>query len=153
MKIFSILRISIACFFISALGPLNAQEALDDQANVWAVVEEQWTANENGDKKWIDRLLAEDFSGWGNNSPAPRDKASTKMWDRFDGDQNKSIMHELYPLAIVVHDNIAVAQYLYSNAIENKKGDVTVSSGRYSDVLIRTEDGWKFIAWHGGDDD
>ena len=24
---------------------------------------------------------------------------------------------------------------------------------RYTDVLVRTEDGWKFLAWHGGDDD
>ena len=74
------------------------------------------------------------------------------MWDRFNNEQSKPLMHELYPLAIVVHDNIAVAHYLFTNATENKEGEVDVSNGRYSDVLIRTDDGWKFIAWHGGND-
>ncbi len=152
MKITSILRLATATFLITAFGSAIAQDTLDDQADVWAVVEEQWDADEKGDKKWIDRLLADDFSGWGNNSPAPRNKASTKMWDRFNNEQSKPLMHELYPLAIVVHDNIAVAHYLFTNATENKEGEVDVSNGRYSDVLIRTDDGWKFIAWHGGND-
>ena len=152
MKIISILRLATASFLITAFGSAIAQDTLDDQADVWAVVEEQWDADEKGDTKWIDRLLAENFSGWGNNSPAPRNKASTKMWDRFNNEQSKSLMHELYPLAIVVHDNIAVAHYLFTNATENKEGEVDVSNGRYSDILIRTDDGWKFIAWHGGND-
>jgi hypothetical protein len=152
MKIISILRLTTASFLITAFGSAIAQDTLDDQADVWAVVEEQWDADEKGDKKWIDRLLADDFSGWGKNSPAPRSKASTKMWDRFNNEHNKSLMHELYPLAIVVHENIAIAHYLYTNATENKKDEIDVSSGRYSDVLIRTDDGWKFLAWHGGDD-
>jgi len=28
-----------------------------------------------------------------------------------------------------------------------------MSNGRYTDILVRKEDGWKFIAWHGGDDE
>jgi hypothetical protein len=152
MKMISILRLITASFLITAFGSAIAQDTLDDQADVWAVVEEQWDADEKGDKKWIDRLLAENFSGWGKNSPAPLNKASTKMWDRFNNEHNKSLMHELYPLAIVVHENIAIAHYLYTNATKNKKDEIDVSSGRYSDVLIRTDDGWKFLAWHGGDD-
>ena len=62
-------------------------------------------------------------------------------------------MHELYPLDIVVHGDVAVAHYLYSNAFEDKEGKIKVSNGRYSDVLIKTDAGWKFISWHGGDDE
>lgn len=137
-----------------ALAPLAmAQEDSDDQADVWAMVEEQWDAEEKGDKRWIDRLLNEDFAGWGKNSPAPRSKSSTKMWDRFSDEQGRMVAHELYPLAIIVRDNVAVAHYLYSNAYEDKDGKVELSNGRYSDVLIRTEEGWRFLAWHGGDDE
>lgn len=131
---------------------VTAQEAADDQADVWATVEAQWNAEEKGDKKWIDRMLADDFAGWGKNSPAPRDKASTEMWDRYTDAQAKLAAHELYPLAIVVNGDTAVAHYSYTSAYEPKEGEVEINNGRFTDVLIRTANGWKFIAWHGGDD-
>jgi ketosteroid isomerase-like protein len=63
------------------------------------------------------------------------------------------VAHELYPLAIVVHGDVAVAHYLYTSAFKRRDGDVEVNNGRYSDVLVRTPDGWKFLSWHGGDSD
>lgn len=136
---------------LALCAPVFAQ-TVDDQADVWSAVEAQWTAEEKNDKKWIDRLLSDDFVGWGKDSPAPRNKASVKMWDRFNDTLGSTVAHELYPLSIVVHGDVAVAHYLYSNAYQDKKGDVEMHSGRYTDVLIRTADGWKFIAWHGGND-
>jgi ketosteroid isomerase-like protein len=152
MKTIDKLKLVSVSFLLTAFSSAIAQDAMDDEADVWAVVEEQWAADEKGDNKWIERLLTDDFSGWGHNSPAPRTKASTEMWDRFNDTQGKPVMHELYPLAIVVHDNVAVAHYLYSTAFEDNDGKTEVINGRYSDVLVRTEDGWKFIAWHGGGD-
>jgi len=134
-------------------GQAFAEDATDDQVDVWAVVEQQWNADEKGDKKWVERLLTDDFAGWDTNSPAPRDKESTKMWDRFNDTQGRSVAHELYPLAIIVRGDIAVAHYLYTTAFEDKEGKTEVNNGRYSDVLVRTGDGWKFLAWHGGDDE
>ena len=145
------LTLAIAAASCISIGVAQAQEDTDDQADVWSVVEKQWDADEKGDKKWIDRMLTDDFSGWGNESPAPRSKASTKMWDRFNDSQGKTVAHELYPLAIVVHGDVAVAHYLYSSAFQDKDGEVEVNNGRYSDILVRTDDGWKFLAWHGGD--
>ena len=75
------------------------------------------------------------------------------MWDRFNDGQGQMIAHELYPLAIVVEGDLAVAHYLYSSAYEDKDEEVELSNGRYTDILVRTDDGWKFIAWHGGDDE
>lgn len=135
-----------------AIGVANAQEESDDQVDVWAVIEQQWNADEKGDKKWVEKLLTDDFAGWGTSSPAPRSRESTKMWDRFNDTQGRSVAHELYPLAIVVRGDVAVAHYLYTSAFEGKDGEVEVNNGRYSDVLVRTDDGWRFLAWHGGDD-
>lgn len=135
------------------VSPAFAQSDADDEADVWATIEAQWDAEAKGDKKWANRLLTDDFSGWGKNSPAPRSKTSIIMWDRFYAGQGKTIAHELYPLNINVHGDVAIAHYLYTSAFQNKDDTVEVDNGRFTDVLVRTEDGWKFIAWHGGDDD
>ena len=153
MQGFNVHRYVFAAAAILLSGFASAQDVAADQASVWAVVELQWNSVEDGDKKWMDELLADYFTGWPKNAPAPRNKASTKMWNRFNESQGKVVAHELYPLAIVIHDDVAVAHYLYTSAYKNKDGDVEMNNGRYSDVLVRTGDGWKFLSWHGGSDD
>ena len=153
MNIGKALRLVLASIFLLSMTNAHAQESVDDSVNVWSVIEEEWMADEKGDKKWPERLLTEDFSGWGNNSPAPRSKSSTIMWDRFNDKLGNMVAHELYPLSIVVHDDVAIAHYLYSSAFEAKDGDIEMSEGRYTDILVRTDDGWKFLAWNGGDTD
>jgi ketosteroid isomerase-like protein len=131
----------------------GAQEPGNDQADVWAVVESQWNAEENGDKDWIDNLLTEEFAGWEKGSPAPRNRTSTKMWDRVMDAAGSMKAHELYPLSIVVRGDVAVAHYLFTSARENKEGKFELENGRFTDILVKTDDGWKFLAWHGGADD
>jgi len=133
-------------------GLVLAQDDASDRADVWSVVEAQWNAVEKGDDKWTDDFLVDEFSGWQKNSPAPRNKSSTQMWDRFNETQGSMVAHELYPLAITVYQDMAIAHYFYTSAYRDKDGDVEVNNGRFSDVLVRTKGGWKFIAWHGGDD-
>lgn len=153
---FNLVMTSVLLF---AAGNVFAQDMpanpVDDQADVWALIEAQWNAEEKGDNKWMDRLLTEDFSGWSKDSPAPQGKASTKMWDRFNEQVSQMVAHELYPLSIVVHDDVAIAHYLFTSADKSKKkdGGIKKSNGRYTDILVRTDDGWKFIAWSGGSDD
>lgn len=144
---------AVGLVLLLALAGAPAQSLADDQTDVWAIVEAQWDAEENGDRKWIERMLTDDFVGWNTGTPAPRNKASVQLWDRFSDSIGSMVAHELYPLAIVVSGDVAVAHYLYSSAREDKKkGDVEYVNGRYTDVLVRTPDGWKFIAWHGGGD-
>ena len=128
-------------------------QAANDQAAVWSTVEAIWAAEESGDNKWVEEMLSADFVGWPNNSPAPRTKSSVRMWNNFDQDQTNRITHELYPLSIVVHGEMAVVHYLYTNAVQTKDKKTNVSSGRYTDVLVRDDGAWKFISWHGGSDD
>jgi len=146
------LTLVLTSVLLLGIATASAQDTIDDSADVWAIIEEEWNADEKGDRKWPDRLLTDDFSGWGTDSPAPRSKSSIKMWDRFSERLGKMVAHELYPLSIVVHEDVAIAHYLYSSAFESKDGDIEMNSGRYTDVLVRSDGGWKFIAWHGGDD-
>ena len=145
----SVLLLSTATAFAQQSAEQNSG---DDQANVWAAVEEVWTAEERGDEDWVDRMISADFMGWPNASPAPRSKSSTRMWARFNAGQNKGLAHELYPLSIVVHGDMAVAHYLYSMVVQTRDKNVVSSNGRYTDVLVRDGDTWKFLSWHGGSD-
>ena len=138
---------------ILPIGWVPFQAVADDAADVILVIEEQWEAEQKGDEDWIDEMLHPRFSGWPKIAPAPRSKASTKLWDRFGDTQGRTLEHELYFQNIVVEGDVAVAHYLYTSAYEDKDDEVEVRNGRYTDVLVRTEDGWKFIAWHGGRDD
>jgi len=127
-----------------------AQETTDDHAVVWAAVEAIWEAQEKSDTKWVDEMLAADFVGWSASSPAPRSRASTRTWARFDSDLSKSLAHELYPLSIVVHGDTAVVHYLYTSVSQDREKVVHRENGRYTDVLVRDDGEWKFISWHGG---
>jgi len=131
-------------------GFANAQDNVDDQAAVWASIEAIWDAQEQGKDGWVDTMLSADFMGWPNASPAPRSKASTRMWARFDADQNKGLAHELYPLSIVVHGDVAIVHYLYTSFTLSKDKRTQSRNGRFTDVLVRDGDSWKFISWHGG---
>lgn len=137
----------------SALAQETLDLGSDAGADVWSVVEGQWNAEEAGDKKWPERLLADNFSGWQKSSPAPRGKGSTIYWNRFTERQGKTVAHELYPLSIVVNGDVAVVHYLYTNAFEDKDKKIELTNGRFTDILVRTDDGWRFLAWHGGADD
>lgn len=148
------LAIASAVIFCSpAMAQDDVADTSQDEADVWAVIEEGWNADENGDREWIDRLVAEDFTGWTKNAPVPRGRASIKMWDRFAEQEGQLVAHELYPYRIIVRGDMAIAHYLYSSAFKAVDGKISRSNGRYTDVLVRTDDGWKFFAWHGGDDE
>ncbi len=144
---FGLVVLGLAVF---AFAAASAQES-SDEAAVWTVVEQQWERQQRGDKRWLDELLVEEFMAWPNDSPAPRNKSSTRMWNEFSADQGKILEHELYPLSIVVHGDMAVAHYLYTQATENNEDEVSVSNGRYTDILVRVDNEWRFISWHGGD--
>jgi len=134
----------------SAVAQSPADDQADDHAAVWSAVEAIWAAEESGNADWVEQMLSADFMGWPNNSPAPRSKASVRMWYRFDQQQASGITHELYPLSIVVHGDMAVVHYLYTNAVQTRDKKTSVSSGRYTDVLVRDDGAWRFISWHGG---
>ena len=130
-----------------------AQDIRDDEADVLLTIERAWEANRKGDHDDFEDMLMDNFMGWDKSSPAPRGKTSTSRWQRLQDDIGRVTRYELYPLWITVQDDMAIAHYLYSVAVKEKDGEITLSNGRYSDVLVRTDDGWKFLAWHGGRDD
>jgi len=141
--------ILVGAFLVSAT---MAQDTTDDEADVVLAIEREWEATQKGDQDEIDDMLTQNFMGWGKSSPAPRSKNSNSQWRRFGEQMGRVVRYELYPQSITVHGDVAIAHYLYSTAFKSEDGEITMANGRYTDVLVRTEDGWKFVAWHGGDD-
>lgn len=131
-------------------GVAFAQDT-DDDADVWQVVSSQWEDEKEGKNDWIDDRLVREFYGWPKNSPAPLSRQSTEKWDRFNDGRYELLEYELFPMQIIVRDSTAVVHYLYTTATKDEDGNVEMSSGRYTDILVRTDNGWKFIGWVGGD--
>jgi ketosteroid isomerase-like protein len=146
------LKLAVTTILLAVSGTALAQDSADDEADVILTIEEQWEAEQDGDNDWLDEKLVEAFSAWPTEAPAPRSKSSTRLWSRFADTQGQMVEHELYFQNIVVHGDVAVAHYFYTSAYQDKDDNVDVTNGRYTDVLVRTEGGWKFLAWHGGDD-
>ena len=89
---------------------------------------------------------------WPKEIPGPRNKASLDRWTRYDSDSTTTLQQELFPLGIVVQGNMAVVHYRYQEARENTKKERKIVTGRFTDVLIKEDGRWTFIAWAGGDD-
>ena len=121
-----IIRYAVLATSLLMSAAVQAQSADDP----WYVVEAQWDAEQQGDDSWIDEMLADNFVGWGYNSPAPRSKRSTAMWDRFNDEHERMVAHELYLMSITIHGDVAIAHYLYSSANEDADGKVETTNGR-----------------------
>jgi hypothetical protein len=131
--------------------PITGQSWSDGQMEVWKVIEAQWQASMDQDSSWPERFLHESFLGWSDELPAPRDKDSIAKWTRYDIGLSKTHAQELKPIGIVLEGNTAVAHYFYSIAVEDKKGEHKTTHGSYTDVLVKSDGAWKFVAWRGGE--
>ena len=144
-------------FATSLLLPVSeasAQSWSDTQKEVWKTVVSQWEAAKAQEKdkepSWPDTYLHDSFLGWGDENPMPRDKSSTKRWEKYTSANSKTLEQELNPVGIVVEGSVAVVHYYYSVATENRKGERETAHGRFTDILVKDGQRWLFLAWRGG---
>ena len=130
----------------------SAQTWSAEQQEIWQFEQLQWKASAAKDLSWIDTMVHPNMRFWETGSPMPRDKASLKHWSRFDAENGTTLEHELFPIAATITGNIAVVQYHYRIVTENYKKERKTSTGHYTDVLIKENGRWMFIAWSGGED-
>jgi len=123
-----------------------------EQQEVWKLEQQQWAMSMAKDQSWIDSMVHQNLRYWETGAPMPRDKASLKHWSRFEADNSTTLEQELFPIAATITGNIAVVQYNYMVASENYKKDRKTTTGHYTDVLIKENGHWMFIAWAGGTD-
>ena len=140
---------------VIALGLPAAAIAQDwslEQTEVWNAIVAQWDASKAKDHTWPERTLHASFLGWPDEFPMPRDKAGVKEWEKYGSENSLVHVQQLSPVGIVVVGSTAVAHYYYSTATEDRDGKRETTHGRYTDVLVKQDGKWLFIAWRGGDD-
>ena len=133
-------------------GAARAAEWSPEQQDVWNLEQQQWAMSKSKDLSWIDTMVHQNMRFWETGAPMPRDKASLKHWDRFEADNSTTLEQEIYPISATITGNIAVVQYHYVVASENYKTERKTMTGHYTDVLIKENGRWMFIAWAGGAD-
>ena len=133
--------------------PAQAQTWSADQQEVWGVILQSWEAITNRDTNWSTRYVHPNAVVWGNDYPMPRTRDEVKRWDTFNF-PGETILNDEYNLAaLVVEGSTAVAHYYYSTGVQDREGDRETTHGRCTDILIRSEGTWKFIAWNCTDEE
>jgi hypothetical protein len=122
------------------------------QQEVWQLEQLQWKMAAAKDTSWIDTMVHANLRYWDTGAPMPRDKASLKHWSRYDSESSTVLEQELFPISATITGNIAVVQYHYMTVRENYKKERETVTGHYTDVLVKENGHWQFIAWAGGDD-
>jgi len=133
-------------------GTLLAQTWNPDQQEIWKFEQEQWDKSAANDMSWIDTMVHPNLSYWDVDQPVPQNRASLDRWTRYNSGNSTTLEQELFPISAVITGNVAVVQYRYMTARENYKKERETVTGRYTDVLIKENGRWLFIAWAGGDD-
>ena len=146
------------CAFLGALSLVllptlaAAQTWTVEQQEIWTLEEQQWQMSKDKDLTWIEKMVHPNISYWDADEPGPQNRASLARWSRYSSSASTVLEQELFPIAVTITGNIAVAQYRYTMVRENYKKDRETATGRYTDVLVKEGDRWLFIAWAGGDD-
>jgi ketosteroid isomerase-like protein len=152
MKLFPVVA-ALAVALLLLPWQASAQTWSPQQEEVWSVVQSQWQASMAKDMEWMERFLHPDFRGWSLSDPAPRDKESASRWARYEMEGGTTLVQDLVPMAIVVHGNVAVVHYYYSQAQTDREGEHKTVHGRYTDTLVKDNDQWRFLSWSGGSPD
>lgn len=134
-------------------GNVHAEKWTDTELEVLERIQLHWDAVVKKDHSTFDKYLHPDFLGWTEDEPMPKDKATETRWTKHLGEQEDIKYLKLSPVGFVIAGDTAVAHYYYMMSLENtKKGERETLHGRFTDVLVKTNVGWQFIVWRGGDD-
>lgn len=143
---------ALSLAFCGIAGTAAAQTWSPEQQEIWQFEQQQWKMAAAKDLSWIDTMVHPNQRFWETGSPMPRDKASLKHWSRFESESGTVLQQELFPIAATVTGNVAVVQYHYMVVSENYKKERETETGHYTDVLIKENGRWMFLAWAGGED-
>lgn len=144
--------IAVGFALVVMLGstPAEAQEWSAAQKDVWKSVEAYWDVAGKRDFDGFMGYFDKDYLGWENGAPLPGDKKLIKAWVMHDFETTKEILHSIQPVGIVIHGDVAIVHYYYSVLEKNAKGEDEASSGRWTDILVKSGDRWVLLADHGG---
>ncbi len=135
---------------VALVSSAQAQEWSPRQQEVWSNVQVYWDLFAKEDLEGFLGYIHEDFRGWTYGVALPRDKAYVEKTMPQAFATSETILHDIRPVAIQVHDGLAVVHYYYERTFMDDSGAQQSVSGRWTDVLVAQGDRWVMIADHGG---
>ena len=142
---------AVIVFTLAASAPLAAQQWSDAQKEVWKAIETDWALAADQNLEGHLNNLHPDFLGWEYDQSLPRNKASRSKWAAHSYKTTTPIIHDIKPVGIKIHGNVAFAHYYYATVYKDADDKQKTERGRYTDILIKEGDRWLFIGWHGGE--
>jgi hypothetical protein len=83
---------------------------------------------------------------WAAFWPQPRNSSSVTKCSRFDQQSAKTLIYELFPVAVVVVGDIAVANYNSVTVAENYEMKRKRSTTGLIETLVNDAKTWKFLS-------
>lgn len=143
-------RIAIAVCAVAVLLPLaaHAGDWSAEQKEIWAWEQSCWQTND------VDTLMAcfhEDFVGWGNTElgvPTNYNDRKAMFGQEFAAQETLSVYAK--PLSIKIRGNVAAVLYVVTITRKDKgTGKETTSVERWTDIAMKENGKWSWIADHG----
>ncbi len=142
-------RTVFAAFALAVFLPLAAQ------AQQWTTEQQEVWDFEMGCGEGRDAFLAcyhDDYVAWGDGSfsvPVNHADQMARQGRRFD--TNQTVWSHMKPMAIDVHGNLAVVLLVVTWTSQNHvTGEETTRTERWTDVCVKENGRWYWIADHGG---
>ena len=120
------------------------------QKEVWQTVQNYWDLYSKGDAVGYLGYVDDSYHGWSYTFQTPMNKTDITKFVKADMSQNTEIMHVLTPAVIWVKGDFSYVDYYYQLTVQNSKGDVKSSGGRWTDILMKKENKWVLIGDQGG---
>ena len=144
------LSVGLALAAVVVSPHASAQELSPTQSEVWQFIIDcdEHFMNENAEG--ILNCFHDDFSGWLYGDTVPRTKSSVQKFLPVDFESTEPMASDLRPISIRVFGNFAVAHYFLAWAYRDADGEVVRERMIWTDVLLRENGRWSWIADHGG---
>jgi len=139
------------CLTLLSSAQLFGQEWSEEQKEVLAEVEGLWQAWIDGDINKIQSFVADDFRGWKEGFHATYTLKEIQPWDEHWLQKNKLVFFHLYPFAIDIHDDVAIAFCSFQLVSEQKDGPDKVEQGKWTNIYKKIDGKWLLIAEAGFD--
>ena len=140
------LRFTSILALLSFTTFVMADDWSEDQTAVWSVVTQSWQDEVAGNGKWPTHYTHEELVSWGATWPQPRDSASVTKWSRFDQLAGKTLIYELFPVAVVIVGDTAVVNYNSVTVAENYEMKRKRSTTGLIETLVKDGKTWKFLS-------
>ncbi len=141
-----VLQLTSMLALLSLTTFVMADDWSKEQTAAWSVVTQYWEDELAVNGKWPAKYIHEDLVAWGASWPQPRDSSSVTKWSRFDQEAGKTLIYELFPVAVVVVGDTAVVNYNSVTVAENYEMKRKRSTTGLIETLVKEGETWKFLS-------